>query len=99
MKNIQVIDGAINCVYDTFQATNEEFNLLFLNGTDILFQDEIVRSEQVDLAFKNLWSRRIPKSQAMGIHGTIFYELADKKEYYPDRIDENAINKNGSRLR
>jgi len=29
MKNIQVIDGALNAVYDIFQATDEEFSLIF----------------------------------------------------------------------
>jgi len=99
MKNIQVIDGALNCVYDIYQATTEEFSLIFPNETDILFSDEIGSSKEIDQAFKNIWSRRISKVKAMGIHGTIFYELGHKKEYYPDRIDENAINKNGTKLR
>jgi hypothetical protein len=29
MKNIQVIDGALNCTFSFFQATDEEFLLLF----------------------------------------------------------------------
>ena len=99
MKNIQIIDGAMNCTYDIFQATTQEFDSIFLNGTNILFADEIVSSEETDRIFKNLWNRRIPKTEAMGIHGTIFYELNHKKEYYPDRIDENAINPNGTSLR
>lgn len=28
MKNIQVIDGAMNCAYDIFAATDEEFKLI-----------------------------------------------------------------------
>lgn len=35
----------------------------------------------------------------MGIHGLLFYELSEKKPYYPTRRDEEAINPNGSRLR
>jgi hypothetical protein len=27
VKNIQIIDGAENCVYDVFAATDEEFSL------------------------------------------------------------------------
>lgn len=99
MKNIQIIDGAVNCVYDIFQATEAEFDLIFQSGTDILFSDEIISSEEMDNVFKNIWGRRVPKNKAMGIHGTIFYELNHKKEYYPDRIDENAINPNGTNLR
>jgi hypothetical protein len=34
MKNIQV-DNAVNCAYDIFAATDEEFNLIFPDGRDI----------------------------------------------------------------
>ena len=33
MKNIQVIDGALNAVYDIFAATDE--------GCDVVFADEV----------------------------------------------------------
>ena len=39
VKNIQVIDGAVNCVYDIYSATDEEFSLIFPSGTDILTPD------------------------------------------------------------
>ena len=35
MKNIQVIDGARNCVYDIFAATEEEFALIFPADQDV----------------------------------------------------------------
>lgn len=41
MKNIQVIDGAINSVYDIFVATDEEFLLIFPEEQDIAFIDEV----------------------------------------------------------
>ena len=41
MKNIQIIDGAINCVYDIFEATDDEFKLIFPAGQDIAFIDEV----------------------------------------------------------
>jgi hypothetical protein len=102
VKNIQVIDGAVNCVYDIFSATDEEFALIFPQGTDIAFIDEIYANgdhELLDSAFKDIWTRRIKKSQVLGIHGTIFYELEWKKAYYPTRLDEDAVNPNGSKLR
>ena len=50
MKNIQVIDDADNCVYDVFQATDEEFEILFPNSTDISFFDDVWdRSDQETL--------------------------------------------------
>lgn len=35
MKNIQVIDGAQNCMYDIFAATDEELSLIFPTGTTL----------------------------------------------------------------
>lgn len=102
MKNIQVIDGAVNSVYDIFAATDEEFSRIFPEGQDVAFIDEVYDRgdpEALDTAFKSIWSRRIPKREANGIHGLLFYELEEKKVYYPTRKDEEAMNPNDSRLR
>ena len=102
MKNIQIIDGAENSVYDIFQATEDEFAVIFPDGTDVAFSDEIFDrgNEQSLIAlFTNIWKRRILKKDAHGIHGIVFYGLPEKKQYYPTRKDEEAINPNGSRLR
>jgi hypothetical protein len=102
VKNIQVIDGALNAVYDIFQATDEEFSLIFAPGEDIAFIDEViargVRAE-LDAALTRIWKRRIPKAKATGIHGVLFYELDYKKRYYPTRRDEEAVNPDGTPLR
>jgi hypothetical protein len=102
MKNIQIIDGARNCAYDIFSATDDEFALLFPSDTDIAFIDEIYaqgNAQLLEAALKNIWQRRIKKPDVQGIHGTIFYELEFKKVYYPTRKDEEAVNPTGSRLR
>ena len=102
MKNIQVIDGAENSAYDVFVATEEEFALIFPEGQDVAFIDEVMNREneqKLDEAFGRIWKRRIPKRDAMGIHGILFYELAHKKAYYPTRKDEEAVNPDGSSLR
>lgn len=102
MKNIQIIDGAENCVYDIFAATDEEFALIFQNDTDIAFINEVYESGNVqllDIAFNSIWQRRIKKIDVQGIHGTIFYELDRKKVYYPTRKDEEACNPGGFNLR
>ncbi|HWL52291.1 MAG TPA: hypothetical protein VNQ90_07640 [Chthoniobacteraceae bacterium] len=94
MKNIQVIDGALNCVYDIFAATEDEFALIFPSGEDIAFIDEVVAREPeqaLDEAFKNIWSRRVRKPEVQGIHGTLFYELEHKKPYYPTRREGEAV--------
>jgi len=102
MKNIQVIDGAENAVFDIFSASDEEFALIFPDGQDIAFIDEVYargNSDVLDDAFNKIWNRRIPKRDAHGIHGLLFYELDYKKVYYPTRKDEEAINPDGTRLR
>jgi hypothetical protein len=102
MKNIQVIDGARNCVYDIFAATEVEFLLIFPSGTDIAFIDEVYAREDkktLDAAFNSVWLRPIQKSDARGIHGILFYQLEEKKVYYPNRRDQDAINPDRSRLR
>jgi hypothetical protein len=102
MKNIQVIDGADNCVYDIFAATEEEFALIFPPGKDVAFIDEVMSrgsTDALDLAFSHIWQRRLRKSDAVGIHGLLFYELEHKKQYYPARVDEEAQNPDGTKLR
>ena len=79
MKNIQIIDGASNCTFSIFQATSEEFALLFPKpGQDIQFSEDLSDLPDQDgvmSVLAALWERPIKKSDAMGIHGTIFYEL------------------------
>src|SRR5688500_9817531 len=102
MKNIQVIDGADNCVYDIFAATEEEFALIFPPGQDVAFIDEVMArgpEDALDAAFVQIWQRRLRKSEAAGIHGVLFYGLEHKKQYYPTRVDEQAQNPDGTKLR
>ena len=105
MKNIQVIDGAKNCVYDIYQISDESFELIFPSGGDIAFIEDIynLRDEnevsKVDRALKFLWEKRIPKAEVNGIHGILFFGLIHKKQYYPTLKDEEACNPNGSKLR
>jgi hypothetical protein len=102
LKNIQVIDSAKNSVYDVFSATDEEFALIFPAGQDVAFIDEVMArgpTKELDDAFTRIWKRRIAKRETMGIHGLLFYGLESKKQYYPTRRDEEAINPNGSQLR
>lgn len=102
MKNIQIIDGADNCVYDIFAATEEEFELIFPTGQDVAFIDEVLSrgpADALETAFSRIWQRRLRKHDAVGIHGLLFYDLDHKKQYYPARVDEGAENPDGGKLR
>ena len=73
-----------------------------MSPLDVTFIGEVLArgpDREFDEAFTCIWKRRIPKRDAMGIHGILFYELDHKKQYYPTRKDEEAINPDGTRLR
>lgn len=102
MKNIMVVDGAENCVYDLFSVPDDDFALMFPAGTDIAFIEDIERrtdAEAVFAALTRAWPNRIPKREAVGIHGIVFYGLYMKRKYYPTLRDEEAVNPGGSKLR
>jgi len=102
MNNIQVFDGADNSVYDIFAATDEEFALIFPHGENVAFIDEVLArgpALELEAAFTRIWARRLRKRDVKGIHGLLFYELEHKKQYYPTRRDEEAINPDGTLLR
>ena len=90
MKNIQVIDGAMNCSYDIFSVAEEEFNILFPEaGQDIEFIEDVIErvgdDERLGRVMRNVWARPVKKPDVIGIHGTLFYELSWKKEFYPTK--------------
>jgi TPR repeat protein len=88
MKNVQVIDGAVNCSYEVFAITNKDFALMFPAGAEIEFISDFVRrvgEKTADRITKAMWERLRNKNELNGIHGTLFYELDFKKEFYPTR--------------
>jgi hypothetical protein len=86
MKNIQVIDGAINCAYDIYATTEQGFLKLFPEpGQDVQFIEGIRDDEDVRQVLAQMWKQRLNKSEVNGIHGTLFYELTEKKQFYPNK--------------
>jgi hypothetical protein len=77
MKNVQIIDGAANATFSVFQATDEEYVAIFPNGCDKeLVEDlfERLGNDKAARVLTPLWSRPILKRDAVGIHGTLFYD-------------------------
>jgi hypothetical protein len=90
MKNVMIIDGAVNCAYDIFQMTEEQFKTIFpVEGQDIAFIDEIDEKTLNNINFAEIWRRPVAKKSVDGIAGTLFYQLPQKKEFYPNRKDSD----------
>ncbi len=92
MKNILVIDGAKNCTYSIFQVSEKNFKVIFPNNQNIEFIEDLIArigKEKASKTLDSLWKNRIEKANAMGIHGTLFYELLFKKEYYPNKRESD----------
>ncbi|MGG6269826.1 hypothetical protein ACQ4M3_40625 [Leptolyngbya sp. AN03gr2] len=90
MKNIQVIDRAMNCAYDVYSATDEEFLKIFPEpNQDIQFNEDIEEDEEIRQILARLWKRRLKKLEIHGIHGTLFYQLPEKKQFYPNKRDSD----------
>ncbi len=106
MKNIQIIDAALNATFSVFQATDDEFDVIFPNGQDIeLVEDLVARlgEDEAGSALTPVWNRPILKRHAQGIHGTLFFGWSDRRAHLPNTKrevdwDEGAINEAQRRL-
>lgn len=106
MKNVQIIDGADNATFSVFQATEEEFVAIFPDGRDIeLIEDLIERlgEEAASSVLTSIWERPILKRDALGIHGTLFYDNEHRRDHIPPSKrevdwDDHVINQAQRRL-
>jgi hypothetical protein len=95
MKNIQVIDRSMSSDYAIYAVTEEEFGKIFPGERqNVEFIEDLIdrlgRQEAAKL-LGNVWERRVTKREVSGIHGTLFYELLWKKEYYPAKNDTEMV--------
>lgn len=96
MKNVQVIDDAVNCTYDVFAVDDEGFELLFPDGADVEFEDDLVArlgDQRAGAVLNALWSARVDKKTVHGIHGTLFFgaQCEDKRPFYPTKRESEMV--------
>lgn len=95
MKNVQVIDGAENCSFSVYALSDNQFRLIFPEqGQDVEFIEDVIArlgDEYVGNLMKTAWKRRKDKRKIRGIHGTLFYQLLHKKQYYPTKKESEMI--------
>ena len=106
MKNIQIIDGAKNATFSVFQATDEEFVAILPGDQDMEIVEDVfdrLGEAEASQILSPLWNRPILKKEAQGIHGTLFYNYAERREVIPQTRkeidwDEHSINAAQRRL-
>ncbi|MBT2739992.1 hypothetical protein [Bacillus sp. ISL-77] len=89
--NVQIIDGAINSVFEIYNINEEQFNIIFPNGTDVAFTSDFPYLEDHEDFWSLFYSRRVDKKKVEGIHGTIHLKGSDAvKEDFPNRKETDA---------
>jgi len=94
VKNIQIVDDASNCTYSLFAVTDEEFGAIFPNGADVEFAEDFFKRVGEDAGTRitsEIWKRPVDKKVAHGIHGTLFYQLLEKRRYYPTKKEAEMV--------
>jgi len=83
-----VIEGAENGTFSIFATGKKAFRQLFPDGQDIEFLDDLfarLGKKRAKRLLADLWEHPVEKSEIRGLHGTLFYQLDEKKQYYPTK--------------
>lgn len=85
----------MNCSYSIYQAQEEEFILIFpAPRQNVEFIDDFIErvgDDRADQILASLWGRRLEKEKTQGIHGTLFYEQSFKKQFYPNKSEDDLF--------
>jgi hypothetical protein len=95
MKNIQIIDGAVNSTFQIYQVTDEDFQLIFPKSSDIAFQNDLEQTQQsktIDQIWEFIFKNKVDKKYVAGIHGTLHLSGSNcLKVYYPTHKEEEVL--------
>ena len=93
MKNIQVIDAAENCSFSICAADDGDFAAIFPGpGQDVEFVEDLVQrlgEERASALVHRATIRRVPKQDAMGVHGTLFFNLPKRRKFFPNKREDD----------
>ena len=79
MKNIQVIDGAVNSIFEVYEVDYCMFDEIFADGKDVVFFVDLQKyndfTKEENVAFwEKFYSSKKDKKMIYGIHGTLHLE-------------------------
>lgn len=97
MKNIQVIDGALNSTFPIYEISTDVFDIMFPDNADVVFLDEVEDRFDVLGIDDNIWNQvyrhQVDKKTVVGIHGTLHLTGSPvSKVYFPTYRETEVIN-------
>lgn len=94
MKNVQVIDGAVNSIFEIYEVPEALFELMFPDQRDVAFLSDVERAFEGRCDDPWAWLHRnsVAKRQVVGIHGTLHLTGSGcLEEYFPDRRESRHL--------
>lgn len=96
MKNIQVVDGADNCIFPIYSVSDEDFLALFPDpGQSVEFVQDLAARMGSERAAGELVMRvtkaKADKRTISGIDGTLFIDLPDRRKYFPNKREDDVF--------
>ena len=72
MKNIEIVDGALNSRFEIYAVEDEVFDVLFPGSGDEIYLEDLSEELQNDAAFwDQVYVREVERHLVQGIHGIL----------------------------
>jgi hypothetical protein len=95
MKNIQVVDGGANSLFEVYAVPDEIFSLMFPNGSDVAFLEDVDRvftEHGNQRLWQDVYANRLEKRSVQGIHGTLHLTGSPcDPRFFPTRRENEVL--------
>ncbi|MCZ6633046.1 MAG: hypothetical protein O7G87_06540 [bacterium] len=72
MKNVEIVDGALNSRFEIYGVEGEVFDRLFPSGQDEVYLEDLDAALQDDVAFwERVYAHEVDRQSVQGIHGIL----------------------------
>lgn len=72
MKNIVIIDGALNSRLEIYTIDNDRFSKLFPTDIDEIYVEDLDEALQEDVEFwDHIYANEVDRQKVQGIHGIV----------------------------
>lgn len=95
MKNVQVVDGGANSLFEIYAVPDEIFNLMFPNGSDVAFLEDVDRvfaQHGNQSLWQDVYATRLEKRSVRGVHGTLHLTGSPcDPHFFPTRREKEVL--------